>query len=68
VVPVDQNLDALENNIVRLTPRCVGDKPDAAGIVFVLRVIKPLSGRKAREWVHFLHFSIYSQYHDRIAL
>ncbi len=42
VSQVDQNLNALDDNVVRLLALDVGDKADAAGIVLVARVVKTL--------------------------
>ena len=50
---IDQNLDALQDDIVRLPALDIGDKADAAGVVLVLRAVKSLSRRQASKWVEF---------------
>ena len=42
---VDQDLNALEDDVVRFAPGNIGHKADAAGIVLMLRVIETLSRR-----------------------
>jgi hypothetical protein len=44
---VDQNLDALQNDIVGFLTVDIGDKANAASIVLVGGVIEPLAGRKS---------------------
>ena len=39
---IDQNLDALQNDVVRFLAVDVGDKADAAGVVLVGRIVKSL--------------------------
>ena len=39
---VDQNLDALDDDVVRLLALDVGDEADAAGIVLLARVVQAL--------------------------
>ena len=39
---VDQNLDALENDVVRPLALEIGNEANAAGIVLVARVVKAL--------------------------
>ena len=56
-VEIDQNLDALEDDVVRLPALDVGDKSDAASVMLVLRAVKSLSRRQASKWVDFLHVS-----------
>ena len=54
---VDQNLDALQDDVVRLPPLDVGDKADAASVMLVLRAVKSLSRRQSSKWVQFTHVS-----------
>ena len=56
-VEVDQDLDALEDDVVRLPALNIRDESDAASIVLVLRAIQALSGRQTLKWVDFLHVS-----------
>jgi hypothetical protein len=42
---IDKDLDALEDDIVRLFAFDIGHKADAAGIVLVLRPVKTLGRR-----------------------
>ena len=42
---VDQNLNALDDDVVRFLALDVGDEADAAGIVFVARVVEALRWR-----------------------
>jgi hypothetical protein len=56
---IDQNLHALEHDVVRLSAFNIGDEPDAASIVLVLRAVQSLSRRQAVKWVNFLHFDRY---------
>ncbi len=65
---IDQDLNALEDDIVRLVPGDIGYKTDAASIVLLLRVIEALSRRQAEEWIFFTHFSVHSEYHGKPAL
>ena len=46
---VDQNLNSLDDDIVRLLAADVGDKPDTAGVAFVGGVVKTLR-RWQTEW------------------
>src|SRR5579872_1068937 len=46
MVQVDEDLEAFEQNVMRLAVLEVGDKADAAGIMFVTRIIKSLGGRQ----------------------
>jgi hypothetical protein len=41
---VDQNLDAFEDDIVRLLALEIGNEANSAGIVLVARVVKALRG------------------------
>ena len=59
---IDQNLDALEDDVVRFPPVDIGDKADAAAIVLMLRVIETLRGRQAQKWISFAHIGNYSEY------
>ena len=61
---VDQNLDALENDVVRLPALDAGDKADAASVVLVLRAVQPLSRWHASKWVQFPHVSRNSRSRD----
>jgi len=45
---IDQNLHALENDIMRLSALNIGDEPDAASIVLVLRPVQALGRRQSR--------------------
>jgi len=54
---IDQNLDAFQNDVVRLPPLNAGDKSDAAGVVLMLRAVKSLSRWQAPKWVQFTHQS-----------
>ena len=65
---IDQNLNALEDDIVRLVPGNIGHKTDAASIVFLLGIIEALSRRQAEKWILFTHFSVHSEYHGKPAL
>ena len=47
---VNQNLDSLENNIVRLFALDVNDKPEATSIVLVGGVVQSLLSRKSVHW------------------
>src|SRR5215472_36496 len=52
---VDQDLDALQHDVVRLVTFNVRDKPDPARVMLVPRRVEPLSLRQAPEGVrHFL--------------
>jgi hypothetical protein len=42
---IDQNLYALDDNIVRFLTFNVGDEPDTAGIVLVAGIVESLRGR-----------------------
>ena len=42
---VDENLDALDDDVVRFLALDVGDEADTAGIVFVARVVETLRRR-----------------------
>ena len=42
---VDQDLDALDDDVVRFVTLDVGDEADAAGVVFSARVVETLRGR-----------------------
>ncbi len=42
---VDQDLHALEHNVVGLLPGNIRDKPNAARIMLIMRVIETLGGR-----------------------
>ena len=46
MVEVDQDLQALLNQVMGLAPLDVRHEPDAAGLVFKLRIIEPLLGRE----------------------
>ena len=48
---VDQNLDALQDDVVRFAPLDIGDKPDAAPVVLMLRAVESLSGRQSSKWI-----------------
>jgi hypothetical protein len=39
---IDENLDALENDVVGSMASDVRDKADAAGVVFIAGIIQPL--------------------------
>ena len=65
---IDQNLNALEDDVVRFVPGNIGHKTDAAGIVLLPWVIEALSRRQAEKWIFFAHFSVHSEYHGKPAL
>ena len=65
---INQNLNALEDDVVRFAPGNIGHETDAAGIVFLLRIIETLSRRQPEEWIVFGHFSVHSEYHGKPAL
>ena len=44
---IQQDLNSLANDVVTLVAADAGDKPDAAGIVLVRRVVETLGGRQA---------------------
>ena len=48
---IDEDLDALEDDIVRLVAFDIGDEADAAVIVFILRMIQTLGRWQAQEGV-----------------
>ena len=54
---VDQDLNALQDDVVRLAALDIGDKADAAGVVLVLRAVEALSRRHASKWIQFAHLS-----------
>ena len=54
---IDQNLNALQDDVVRLPALDIGDKADAASVMLVLRAVKSLSRRQASKWVQFTHVS-----------
>ena len=56
---VDQNLNALEDDVVRLAALDIRNETDAAGIVFVLGPVQTLGRRQAVKWVDLLHDSRY---------
>ena len=51
---VDQDLDALADDVVGLLAIDAGDKADAAGVVLMLRIVKSLRSRD-HEYVGSLH-------------
>ena len=55
---VDEHLDALAQNLVRLLAPNIDDKTHAAGIVFTRGVVQPLCSRKSASLVVFLHRSV----------
>ena len=59
---VDQDLNALQDDVVRFPPLDIGDKAHAAGIVLMLRVIETLRRRQASKWISFAHIGNYSEY------
>ena len=60
---VDQDLDALEDDVVRFAPFDVGDEADAAGVVLMLRIVEALRRRQALIWIVVLHVRKSSEYH-----
>ena len=57
---VDQNLDALEDDIVRLLPLDVRDEADAASVMLVLRAVKSLClGQGEERVIGFLGGSLF---------
>ena len=48
---IDQDLDALQDDVVRLAALDAGDKADAASVMLVLRAVKPLSRRHSSKWI-----------------
>ena len=46
MIQVDQNLQPLLDEVVGLAPLHMHHDPDAAGVVFKLRIVEPLLGRK----------------------
>ena len=56
---VDENLNALQNDIVRLLAFDAGDKAHAALIVLVLRVVETLSRWQPSKWINLLHSALF---------
>jgi hypothetical protein len=52
---IDQNLHALEHDVVRFAALNARHKSDAASVVLVLGPVESLSLRQASKWVKFLH-------------
>jgi hypothetical protein len=65
---INQDLDALKYNVMRLMSESVGHKTDAAGIMFIVRVVEALGRRKPFRWIIFGHFDVCPEYHGRPAL
>ncbi len=55
---VDQNLDALQHDVVRFLALDVRDESDAARVVFVPRRVQPLRLRQAQERIGYFHIAL----------
>ena len=53
---IDQDLDALQDDVVRFPSLNIGDKADTAAIVLMLRTIQPLRLRQAQNMDNFRSF------------
>jgi len=51
---VDQDMDALDDNVVRLLALDAGDKADAASITLMTRIVEPLRLGKSMETIAFV--------------
>ncbi len=53
---INQDLDALQDDVVRFLPLDIGDKAHAAGVMLILGTVKPLSLRQTQKRICRLHF------------
>src|ERR1700676_3602745 len=54
---VDQDLDTLQHDVMRLLALDIGDEPDTTPIMFVLRAVEPLGCGRAQKRIGWLFLS-----------
>ena len=52
---INQDLDALQDDVVRFATFDAGDKANAAAIVLIFRAVKALRRRQTAKWIFHIH-------------